>query len=40
VVGGGRRVKQLANDHGWIWVPEQLQQAHGPKMGGDQGGNE
>lgn len=29
VVGGGRQVKALAAEHGWIWVPEQLQQAHG-----------
>ena len=28
VVGGGLRVKQLAQDKGWVWVPEQIQQAH------------
>lgn len=29
VVGGGKRVKALAKDHGWVWVPEQIQFAHG-----------
>jgi hypothetical protein len=29
VVGGGRSVKALAMEHGWVWVPEQLQQTHG-----------
>lgn len=29
VVGGGRGVRQLANDHGWMWIAEQQQQAHG-----------
>jgi Domain of unknown function (DUF4417) len=28
VVGGGLRVKQLAQEKGWVWVPEQIQQAH------------
>jgi hypothetical protein len=35
VVGGGRRVKQLAQEHGWVWVPEQIQQAHGEPKDGD-----
>lgn len=30
VVGGGRAVKALAEEHGWVWVPEQVQQAHRP----------
>jgi hypothetical protein len=29
VVGGGKRVRGLAEEHGWAWVPEQLQEAHG-----------
>jgi hypothetical protein len=29
VVGGGKRVKALAREHGWVWVPEQQQLAHG-----------
>jgi Domain of unknown function (DUF4417) len=29
VVGGGGRVKHLAQQHGWVWVPEQIQRAHG-----------
>jgi len=30
VVGGGRKVQSLAQEHGWVWVPEQVQQAHQP----------
>jgi hypothetical protein len=26
-VGGGRMVKQMAKDYGWVWVPEQVEQA-------------
>lgn len=33
VVGGGRRVKALAEQHGWVWVPEQIQQAHQSEPG-------
>jgi Domain of unknown function (DUF4417) len=29
VVGGGKQVKALAKEHGWVWVPEQIQIAHG-----------
>jgi hypothetical protein len=29
VVGGGKRVKSLAKEKGWVWVPEQMQQVHG-----------
>jgi hypothetical protein len=29
VVGGGAGVKRLARDHGWVWVAEQQQRAHG-----------
>ena len=25
VVGGGRRVKSLAREHGWVWTPEQVE---------------
>jgi hypothetical protein len=28
VVGGGKRVKALAKERGWVWVPEQMQLAH------------
>ncbi len=28
VIGGGRRVQDLAREHGWAWVPEQIQTAH------------
>jgi Domain of unknown function (DUF4417) len=28
VVGGGKRVKALAAEHGWVWVPEQIATAH------------
>ncbi len=31
VIGGGRRVQDLAREHGWVWVPEQIQSAHTPK---------
>jgi hypothetical protein len=31
VVGGGKEVKRLAQEHGWIWVPEHLQIVHGSK---------
>jgi hypothetical protein len=31
VVGGGARVKALAAEHGWVWVPEHLQIVHGAK---------
>jgi hypothetical protein len=27
VVGGGHRVKSLARDNGWVWVPEQVETA-------------
>lgn len=26
VIGGGKQVKALAQEHGWVWVPEQIQQ--------------
>jgi hypothetical protein len=29
VVGGGKRVRQLARENGWVWVPEQVQRVHG-----------
>jgi Domain of unknown function (DUF4417) len=29
VVGGGKRVRDLAREHSWVWVPEQIQRAHG-----------
>jgi Domain of unknown function (DUF4417) len=28
VVGGGKKVRQLARENGWVWVPEQVQRAH------------
>jgi len=28
-VGGGHKVRQLAQERGWVWVPEQMQEAHG-----------
>jgi hypothetical protein len=28
VVGGGRKVKALAQERGWVWVPEQMQIVH------------
>lgn len=28
VIGGGKAVQRLAHEHGWMWVPEQVQQAH------------
>jgi hypothetical protein len=31
VVGGGKEVKRLAIEHGWIWVPEHQQLVHGAK---------
>ena len=40
IVGGGRRVKQLAQDHGWVWVPEQLQRVHGGATVDDDGGDD
>ena len=33
VVGGGQRVKSLAKEKGWVWVPEQQQLAHGKPEG-------
>jgi Domain of unknown function (DUF4417) len=36
VVGGGRAVKKLAVEHGWVWVPEQLQKAHESQEGGEE----
>jgi hypothetical protein len=33
VVGGGRLVKQLAKENSWVWVPEQMQTAHGEGAG-------
>jgi Domain of unknown function (DUF4417) len=29
VVGGGKQVKALAQENGWVWVPEHLQLVHG-----------
>lgn len=29
VVGGGKEVKRLAQENGWVWVPEHLQLVHG-----------
>lgn len=35
VVGGGKAVRSLAQEHGWVWVPEQVQEAH-PEKGTDE----
>lgn len=38
VVGGGREVKKLAQEHAWLWVPEQMDQKRGGKDQSTEGG--
>jgi hypothetical protein len=35
VIGGGKAVQKLAGEHGWAWVPEQIQAAHPESEAGE-----